>query len=56
MNIDEMEEFLKTGVLPNSDKEEQKENLPRRTHRSESREEAPKEEQATSRRRTASRF
>ena len=56
MTIDEMEEFLKTGVLPNSDKEEQKENLPRRTHRSESREEAPKEEQATSRRRTASRF
>lgn len=33
LNIDQMEEFLKTGVLPNSEKDESAENLPRRTHR-----------------------
>ena len=57
MTIQEMEDFLETGVLPNTN-DEPKEELPRRTRRggSEAKEDAPKEEQTTTRRRTASRF
>lgn len=57
MTIQEMEDFLETGMLPNTN-EEPKEELPRRTRRggTQAKEEAPKEEQTTTRRRTASRF
>ena len=57
MTIQEMEDFLETGMLPNTN-EEPKEELPRRTRRggSQAKEESPKEEQTTTRRRTASRF
>ena len=56
MTIQQMEDFLETGVLPTSDKEEQKEELPRRTRRNtEESAEATKEE-APARTRRASRF
>ena len=54
LSIDEMEEFIETGRLPNS-KEEKKEDLPRRTRRAETSTEEAKEESQKSTRK-ASRF
>lgn len=58
MTIDEMEEFLSTGVLPNAN-EEPKEELPRRTRRGGAESSTDKKEEQTTQRatrRTASRF
>lgn len=56
MDIQQMEDFLSTGVFPNSN-EEPKEELPRRTRRGgDSKEQTSETKEQTTNRRTASRF
>ena len=57
MTIQEMEDFISTGQLPNSG-DDSKEELPRRTHRNETKENSSDKQEDTvaTKRRTASRF